>query len=244
MRRGQIQGISVFFPAYNDAPTIGGLVRRATDTLASLTDDFEIIVVNDGSADGTGEILAELQKATPFLRVVTHEQNRGYGGALRSGIEAAEKKFVFYTDGDGQYDVSDLAKLVDLMSDDVDVVNGYKLNRADGLHRKVIGGVYAEVMRNLFRLPIRDVDCDFRLMRKSVLDSIELTSNSGSICVELISKLAKRGARFAEVGVRHYPREAGRSQFFSASRIFATLVELKGLWMSRPQRSSFPTENV
>ena len=240
MTPGVINGISVFFPAYNDALTICELVRRASDTLEHLTDDFEIVVVNDGSHDSTGELLDGLQKTMPFLRVVTHEKNRGYGAALRSGINSAGKEFVFYTDGDGQYDVGELTKLVDAMSEDVDVVNGYKLNRADGVHRKVIGGIYASAMQKLFRLPIRDVDCDFRLMRKSSLDAIELTSNSGSICVELVSKLAQGGARFVEVGVRHYPREAGRSQFFSTSRIFATLIELKGLWLNRSQRAQLP----
>src|SRR5687768_8307687 len=155
MTPGQIKGISVFFPAYNDALTISDLVRKAGVALESITDDFEIIVVNDGSQDATADVLAHLEKAMPFLRVVTHDKNRGYGAALRSGIRAAEKEFVFYTDGDGQYDVSELSKLVETMTGDIDVVNGYKLNRADGVHRKLIGAVYARAMRKLFRLPIR-----------------------------------------------------------------------------------------
>lgn len=227
------KGISVFFPAFNDESTIGPLVRSAADTLRRLTSDFEIIVINDGSRDSTAEKLSELQIAMPFLRVVTHETNKGYGAALRSGITSTTKELVFYTDGDGQYDVGELEKLHGLMSEQVDVVNGYKLNRADGVHRKLIGGIYARFVRRVFRLPIRDVDCDFRLMRKASLERVELRSNSGAICVELVDGLARSGARFVEVGVNHYARESGRSQFFSLGRISKTLFDLFGLWRNR-----------
>ena len=240
MRSGQIGGITVFFPAFNDEQSIGGLVRKARETVTELTDDVEIVVINDGSRDATGDRLAELQKEIPVLRVVTHETNRGYGAALRSGFSAATKEFVFYTDGDGQYDVGELRKLAASMTDAVDVVNGFKVNRADGLHRKYLGKMYASVTRLFFRLPIRDVDCDFRLIRKSVLDGVELRSTSGAICVELVSGLAQNGARFAEVAVNHYPRQAGRSQFFSPSRIFATLIELGKLWLRGSRRIRLP----
>ena len=240
MGSGQIGGISVFFPAFNDEQSIGDLVRKASDTVRELTDDVEIIVVNDGSRDQTADRLAELQMEMPALRVVTHETNRGYGAALRSGFTAATKEYVFYTDGDGQYDVREFAKLARSMTDDVDVVNGFKLNRADGLHRKFFGKVYARATRLAFRLPIRDVDCDFRLMRRQVLNRVELTSSSGAICVELVSGLARHGARFAEVGVNHYTRQAGRSQFFSPSRIFGTLVELAALWLRGSQSAEAP----
>jgi glycosyltransferase involved in cell wall biosynthesis len=233
----QNKGVSVFFPAFNDAPTIGDLVHRASETLKALTTDFEIIVVDDGSRDATAEKLADLQRSIPALRVVTHDTNRGYGAALRSGIGAAQKEFVFYTDGDGQYDVREMEKLFHALRDDVDVVNGYKLNRADGVHRKLFGEMYARATRKLFALPIRDVDCDFRLMRKTILDSIDLRSSSGAICVELVSGMAKRGAQFAEIGVNHYPRESGRSQFFKLPRIVATLVELGGLWLRRSRET-------
>src|SRR5687768_4500700 len=211
------KSVSAFFPAFNDERTIAPLVRQAADVLKTLTDDFEIIVVNDGSRDGTARVLSDLQKSTPRLRVVTHERNRGYGGAVRSGFSAATKELVFYTDGDAQYDVGELSKLYGAMADEVDVVNGYKLTRSDGVHRKLLGNIYANMTRRLFRLPVRDVDCDFRLIRKSRLNTIELESNSGAICVELVKKLTRNGARFVEIGVNHYPREAGRSQFFSTS---------------------------
>lgn len=227
------KGITVFFPAFNDAPTIAALVRNAAEVLSRLTSDPEIVVINDGSRDSTAEILDGLLPQIPFLRVKTHETNKGYGAALRSGFKAAAKDLVFYTDGDGQYDVLELEKLYKAMSDEVDVVNGYKLNRADGLHRKLLGGIYARFTRKVFRLPIRDVDCDFRLIRKSSLDRVDLKTSSGAICVELVDQLASSGARFGEVGVNHYPRVAGRSQFLSPSRVLSTMLDLAALWFRR-----------
>ena len=121
--------MSVFFPCYNDSMTIGDLVLEAERQLQQLTDDFEIIVVNDGSADNSAEVLRDLQHRVPALRVVTHERNRGYGAALRSGFSAATKDVVFYTDGDGQYDVRELPVLLMLLTDDTDFVNGMKMTR-------------------------------------------------------------------------------------------------------------------
>jgi glycosyltransferase involved in cell wall biosynthesis len=232
------RGITVFFPAFNDAPNIAALVRNAADILSRLTSDPEIIVVDDGSRDSTAEVLDGLLPQIPFLRVKTHETNKGYGAALRSGFKAAAKDLVFYTDGDGQYDVRELEKLYQALSDEVDVVNGYKLNRADGLHRKLFGGIYARFTRKLFRLPIRDVDCDFRLIRKSSLDRVDLKTSSGAICVELVDKLASSGARFVEVGVNHYPRVAGRSQFLSPSRVLRTMVDIAALWFRRSRNQN------
>ena len=224
--------VSVFFPAYNDAPSIGKLVRDANEVLASYTSDYEIIVVNDGSQDNTGEVLAELkQELAPRMRVVTHAKNRGYGGALRSGFEAASKDLVFYTDGDGQYDVRELPKLLGLMKSDVGLVNGYKLERNDPQHRIWIGSVYNAFARALFQIQIKDVDCDFRLIRRSLLKEIQLTSTSGTICVELVRKLELSGCRVAEVGVRHYPRLHGRSQFFRIQSLLVTLSQLIRLYV-------------
>lgn len=231
MTNSSSPSISVFFPAYNDEHSIGRLVEEALEVLAGLTDVYEVIVVNDGSADRTGEALAALAARHPAVRVVEHETNRGYGAALRSGFQAARHELVFYTDGDGQYDVRELLKLVPLLGEDVDVVNGYKLGRTDNLNRKVIGGFYNQLAHLLFSLPVRDVDCDFRLIRKSVLCKISLHSNSGSICVELIYKLRKAGARFEEVGVSHYARKFGKSQFFTFRRVSKTLYDFFLLWL-------------
>ena len=222
----------MFFPAYNDEPSIGKLVDRAFEVLRERVSDFEVIVVNDGSRDGTAEALAGLQQRHgPAFRVITHAENRGYGAALRSGFAAAGKDFVFYTDGDGQYDVGELPKLLDLVAPDVGLVNGYKLERSDPWHRIAIGNVYNRFARLVFRIRLRDIDCDFRLIRRALLDQMQLSSTSGTICVELVRKLELSGHRIAEVGVHHYPRMHGRSQFFRFRSLATTLYQLLRLYV-------------
>jgi glycosyltransferase involved in cell wall biosynthesis len=183
--------LSVFFPAYNDAPTLPELAAKTMAVLVRHVEDYELIVVNDGSRDETAAVLERLrQQYAPYFRVITHQSNRGYGAALRSGFAAASKDLVFYTDSDGQYDVNELPKLLELMAPGVGLVNGYKLERSDPLHRIWIGHVYNTFARFLFRVRIRDVDCDFRLIRRDLLQQAELTSTSGTICVELVRKSA------------------------------------------------------
>ena len=223
--------LSVFFPAYNDAPSLPGLLEKTFDVLEQHTGDYEVIVVNDGSHDNTAEVLEQLQRRFDKLRVITHSNNRGYGGALRSGFEAAQKELVFYTDGDGQYDTGELPKLLALMADGVGLVNGYKLERNDPRHRIWIGNVYNRFARMLFRIRIRDIDCDFRLIRRKLLHNIGLISTSGTICVELVRKLELSGCGVAEVGVRHYPRLHGRSQFFRLRSLLKTLFQLLRLFV-------------
>ncbi len=226
-----MEGISIFFPCYGDAGTIPSLVIRALQTVRTLTDDYEVIVVNDASPDDAATVLGELQRAYPDeLRVVTHTTNRGYGGALRSGFAAATKPLIFYTDGDAQYDVRELPLLVAALTKDVDIVNGYKIDRGDPLVRIVIGRVYHWGMKLAFGFRIRDVDCDFRLIRRHVFDRMALESTTGSITVEFVAKATDLGFRFAEVPVHHYHRLVGKSQFFNVTRIFATLRQLTGLW--------------
>lgn len=232
MAARKVESLSVFFPAYNDAPSLPKLIANTFKVLREHVDDFEVIVVNDGSHDNTGEVLAQLEREyAPQMRVVTHPANRGYGGALRSGFAAATKDFVFYTDGDGQYDVLELPKLLERVSDDVGLVNGFKLERNDPQHRIVIGNAYNAFARFLFRVKIRDIDCDYRLIRRELLDDIKLTSTSGTICVELVRKLELLPWRVVEVGVHHYPRLHGRSQFFRIRSLLNTLYQITRLWL-------------
>jgi glycosyltransferase involved in cell wall biosynthesis len=232
MATGQVESLSVFFPAYNDAPSLPQLIANTFKVLRENVPDYEVIVVNDGSYDSTGEVLAELERRyAPHLRVITHEKNRGYGGALRSGFAAAAKKFVFYTDGDGQYDVRELPNLIAKMTSGVGLVNGYKLERSDPAHRIWIGTAYNVFARFLFRVKIRDIDCDYRLIRRELLDRIDLRSTSGTICVELVRKLEMLPYRVVEVGVHHYPRLYGRSQFFRIPSLLSTLQQLMRLWV-------------
>ena len=231
-RTGPFPSLSVFFPAYNDAPSLPKLLARTFDALELHVADYEVIVVNDGSYDNTAAVLEQLRaQYGPRLRVVTHPQNRGYGGALRSGFEAATKEFVFYTDGDSQYDVGELPRLLDLVGPNTGLVNGFKLERHDPAHRVWIGKTYNFCARLLFRIRIRDIDCDYRLIRRSLLQRIHLTSTSGTICVELVRKLEMTGCEVLETGVHHYPRLYGKSQFFRLRSLATTLYELVRLWV-------------
>ncbi len=227
-----VSSLSIFFPCFNDEQTIGNLVRRADDIARELTSNYEIIVVNDGSTDGSLAVLKVVQKEVKKLSIVNHERNRGYGGALKSGFGHAKKDLVFYTDGDGQYDVKELPLLLSCLSDDIDVVNGIKMERQDSNARILIGNAYKSVMRNIFDLPIYDVDCDFRLIRNSFMKGIRLELNSGAVCVELIKKLKNNGTRFREVSIHHYPRLHGQSQFFKLKPIAQTGLDLLKLYLS------------
>ena len=224
-------GLSVFFPAYNDGGTIASMVVGALLAARRLTPDHEVIVVNDGSRDVTPQLLDELARAYPEVRIVHHEGNRGYGGALRSGFAAATKEYVFYTDGDAQYDPAEMVLLWERMGEGVDLVNGYKISRSDPLHRIVIGRVYHYAVKLLFGLRVRDVDCDFRLMRRSIFDRVRLTKNSGVICLEMMKKIQDAGFRIAEVPVHHYHRAYGKSQFFNFRRIARTAADVMKLWL-------------
>ena len=222
--------ITVFFPAYNDAGTIASMVVLADRTLRKLTDDYEMIVVNDGSRDHTAQVLSELESIYPRLRLIHHTANRGYGSALRTGFANASKELIFYTDGDAQYDVRELEKLVRLMTGDIDVVNGYKISRSDPWHRIIIGTIYRWMVKLAFGIRIRDVDCDFRLVRRASYNRVRLASTSGTICVEMIKSFQDAGLRFAEAPVNHYHRAYGKSQFFNFRRLFKTFRDLSALW--------------
>jgi len=222
--------ISAFFPAFNDGGTIGSLVLTTLATLERLSDDYEVIVVQNGSTDHTVEVLDELAEQYDHLRVLHYKESLGYGGALRVGFAAATKELVFYTDSDAQYDPDELKLLVPEMKPGIDVVNGYKISRSDPLHRVVIGRLYHHIVRILFGFKLRDVDCDFRLIRRSVFDVIDLESPDGTICLELVKKLQDAGFRFAEVPVHHFHRTYGKSQFFNFRRLRRIPPQLLRLW--------------
>ena len=193
--------LSVVFPAYNDAGTIPSMVIAARLAARKLADDYEIVVVNDGSTDHTAEVLAELEAVFPELRVVHHPENRGYGGALRTGFGSATKDLIFYTDGDAQYDPREMERLFEVWEPSSDFVNGTKIGRSDPLHRAIIGRLYHWSVRIAFGLKLSDVDCDFRLFRRGIFDKVELTKDSGVICVELMKKVQDNGYRIQEVPV-------------------------------------------
>ena len=225
-----VTSVSAFFPCYNDALSIDKMVRDVHAGLESAVDDFEVIVVNDGSQDNSLAVLHELAAEFPRLRIVDHEVNRGYGGALLSGFATATKQWVFYTDGDAQYDAAEIVRCIAAVQADTDVVQGFKIGRGDPWHRKVIGRTYHHVVKLLFRLRVRDTDCDFRLIRQIVLDKVSLRSTTGVICVEMMCSFQRVGARFVQVGVSHYTRPHGKSQFFRLPAIARSAVQLLQLW--------------
>lgn len=223
-------GLSVFFPAYNDSGTIASLVIAAVQTASRLTPDFEVLVINDGSTDATAEVIDELARLYPQVRAIHHEKNRGYGGALRSGFSSAAKDWIFYTDGDAQYDPREMTRLWEMRGPGVDLVNGYKISRSDPLHRIVIGRVYHYTVKALFGLTVRDVDCDFRLIRRGIFDRVRLEKSSGVICLEMMKKITDAGFHIVEVPVHHYHRAYGKSQFFNFRRLARTAVDVFKLW--------------
>ena len=231
--------ISVFFPIYNDWGTVGSMVASAVSTLKSLCNRYEVILVDDGSDVLTKRMLADVVKHYENVRVAEHGKNGGYGAALRTGFREAKYDLIFYTDGDAQYDPQELSLLLPMMKDEVDIVNGYKIKRSDPYYRVWIGKIYHWVTKMMFGFPIRDVDCDFRLIRKRVFDKVNLESNSGMICVEMITKFHRAGFKFAEVGVHHYFRTSGKSQFFNFKRVFKVGVGLFRLWYKLRVKKEF-----
>ncbi len=222
-------GMSVFFPAYNDEATIGDQVSKARKVLKELGADYEIIVIDDGSSDSTADVVREIMKQDDRVRLVQHEKNKGYGGALRTGFAAATRQLVFYTDGDGQYDVLELPLLY-AKRDQADIVNGFKIKRNDPFYRIWLGSLYNMVASFLFRIRLVDIDCDFRLMRKEALDSLELESFGGTICLEMVKKLQDKGFTFAEQPVHHYARHTGRSSFFRPRHLYEMGKEFLCMW--------------
>ena len=224
------ESISVFFLVYNDARSIGKLVRDVRPLLERRFNDWEILLINDGSEDDSGQVVDALARSDPHIRAVHHGTNRGYGGAVSSGFAHSTGQLVFYTDGDGQYDPRELDGLLDHL-DHADIVNGFKVRRRDAFVRKIEGRVYHAVSRFLFELSVRDVDCDFRLLRRRVVDDIMPFWCSGAaIGTEMLAKAREYGYHVATAPVNHYPRPHGRSQFFCARRIARCIREMFELW--------------
>ena len=229
--------ISIFFPFLNDWGTVGSLIYLAVAAVEKITKDWEVIIVNDGSDDKNKqalEMISDAANRNQFrgkIKIITHQRNKGYGGALRSGFEASEKDLVFYTDCDAQYDPRELMNLYQALDEDTDMVNGYKIKRNDPLHRVIAGRLYHYLVRFAFNLPIRDTDCDFRLIRKNVFNKVKLLENTGTICVELVKKIDMLGYKIKEVPVHHYWRTSGKSQFFNFRRLYATFINLLLLWV-------------
>jgi len=210
----RLSSLSFFFPALNEEDHVEAVVRDALTVLPRFTDDIEVTVIDDGSTDRTGKIADDLSKADPRVHVVHHGARRGYGGAVRSGLLSGTKEFIFFTDGDRQFDIADLGRLTAAI-DGVDVVLGYRLKRRDPPRTRFVAWVYNRVIRVMFFGGFRDVDCAFKLFRREVFERVPLgsvRSNGAFFSAEMLITLRRAGIRMREVGVPHYPRSAGKAK--------------------------------
>jgi glycosyltransferase involved in cell wall biosynthesis len=222
--------ISVFFPCYNEQENVGRTVEKALDILEKLNADFEVIIVDDGSSDDTGRIADEIADRHGRVKAVHHERNLGYGAALQSGFKAATKELVFYTDGDGQFDMNEMPPLLELM-EQYDIVSCYRLNRRDPIIRKINGWCWTKLVCLLFGLRIRDIDCAFKLYKREIFDRIELSSSGALIDAEILARAARRGYSITQKGVHHYPRTTGTQSGANLRviiRAFRELFKLHG----------------
>ncbi|GBD25077.1 Poly-beta-1,6-N-acetyl-D-glucosamine synthase [bacterium HR30] len=205
-----VRELSVVLPAFNEEANIERVTRQVISYLDTTGLDYEVIVVNDGSRDRTGEIIDFLAREFPRVRALHHPQNRGYGAALRTGFDAAEKQFVFYMDGDGQFDIRELELLLPLATDENHIVTGFRIKRNDPFIRRLNARLFGGwLVRILLNVRVRDLNCAFKLIPKKVLDNVTLESTGALINAELYGRAVRKGFGIKEVGVHHYPRTAG-----------------------------------
>jgi len=236
----RVASLSVFFPAYNEQDIIAKTVENATRAVSRFVDDYEIIVVDDGSSDKTAAVVEDLARRDPHVRLVRHDVNRGYGAALRTGFASAQKDLVFFSDADGQFDLQELPGLLGMLKR-APIVLGYRIRRSDPMYRLFIAKVYNIVVRLVFGLRVRDIDCAFKLFRHDVLAGVELESNGAFISSELLIKLKRRDIPMVERGVHHYPRTTGISKGATPKVILKTIRDVIRLRLGRPLNPTPPT---
>lgn len=217
--------ISVFFPCHNEEENVSRVVEQALEVAGRISDDFEVIVVDDGSRDRTGAIADELASEDSRVRVVHHPTNLGYGAALQSGFGAASKELVFYTDGDAQFDIRELPPLLGLM-DEYDIVSCYRRKRQDNLIRRINGWGWTNLVCLLFGMRLRDIDCAFKLYRRDIFDNIKMVSTGALIDAEILARAVRKGYKVVQRPVNHYPRESGEQSGASIGVIFRAFKEL------------------
>ena len=217
--------VSAFFPCHNEQESVEQMTKKTLEVLAKISDDYEVIIVNDGSCDQTGEIADRLAGESQHVKVVHHQVNRGYGGALQSGFRAATKKWVFYTDGDGQFDINELPGLIDL-TEKYDVITCYRIKRSDPLLRKLNAWAWGRLVRFMFDLPIKDIDCAFKLYRREIFDKIKMKSQGALIDTEILARAKRAGYTMTQRGVHHYPRTVGQQSGANIKVILRAFKEL------------------
>jgi glycosyltransferase involved in cell wall biosynthesis len=229
MDTGCVTSLSVFFPCFNEQDNIERVVKSAIDVLMTLKIDFEIIIVNDGSRDKTGEIADSLAAKDKHIKAVHHSINRGYGATLQSGFKAASKEYVFYTDGDGQFDIKELPLLFKYMTD-YNIATGYRINRQDNLIRRINAFCWTTMVNLLFGMKIKDIDCAFKLYKRRIFDDIKMESTGALINTEIFARARRKGYKIFQLGVHHYPRTAGKQTGAKLKVILRAFKELFALY--------------
>lgn len=227
----KLKELSLFFPAYNEEANLENTVEKAIPVLKKVAQEYELIIVNDGSKDKTGEIAEKLAQKYPFIKVITHSPNQGYGAALRSGFYHSQYQWIVTTDSDGQFDFAEVTKLIE-KARNADLVIGYRINRQDPWARKLFGWGWTLLANLLLGVNAKDVDCSFKLVKKEVIDSIPKLQSvrGGMISPELLGKAKKAGFEIDQVGVYHYPRKEGKQTGANLKVIFRSFVDLGKLW--------------
>jgi glycosyltransferase involved in cell wall biosynthesis len=225
-RAAKKPSISAFFPAYNEEANIGPLCLKTAEALKKVASRYEVIAIDDGSRDGTAAVVKALHKKRPQIRLVSHKVNQGYGAAVKTGFASSKMDWIFFTDGDGQFDVKEIARLLPLTRGH-DLVVGYRIKRADPPHRLLNAWAWGTLVRSLFGLKgVRDIDCAFKLIRRDVFKAFKLETTGAMISTELLVKSQKNGFKIAEIGVGHYPRVAGQQTGAKLSVIARAFKEL------------------
>ena len=223
----KLKSLSIIIPFFNDEATVSRQLTYAYSVGANISNKFEIIAIHGGnSIDNTYSEIIKMKLIYPDLKILNKKNNQEGYAVIKSGFKESKNEWIFYTDGDAQYHIEeDLIKLIEkYFKTGADVINGYKIKRHDNLIRVLLGKVYAFLAKKMFNLPIRDVDCDFRLIRRKILNKIQLDSKDSSILPEMIYKLNRAGAKFAEVPVSHYPRIYGRSNYSTLELIKEKII--------------------
>ena len=224
----RLEGLSAVLPAYNEEDNIAEAVQRLLAVLPDVARRYEVIVVDDGSRDRTGEIADQLARAHDAVRVIHHNPNRGYGAALSSGFASARYQYLFYTDADNQFDMAEIARLVPLVRKH-DIALGYRARRRDGARRKFFAWGFKQFVKVAFDLPLRDVDCAFKLFRREVFDVVKIESDRFFVDAEMLAKAKRAGFTFAQTPVTHLPRKAGTTTT-SVFDVPRTLCEASRVW--------------
>ncbi len=225
MDKKLLPSLSIFFPAYNDAQSIGPLTDACRKVASELTDNYEIIIINDCSQDNTGAVADALAARFPEVRVIHHPKNLGVGQTMIDGFTQAKKEYVFYTDGDAQYDVNEI-KLLAAHAAEYDVLIGYRIRRAEGMKRLFISKCFHFLNFLMFGMWYRDIDCSFKMLRRRFLDRIRFQSKSALVDSEILLQARRLRVPVKEIGVHHYNRQFGSSQCLRIKLIFSMLADL------------------